>query len=68
MVTKSGTNQFHGTLLEFFRNDKLDARNFFAAKKPPLRLNQFGGYAGGPVIKNRTFILADMKAHASVEG
>jgi hypothetical protein len=56
VVTKSGTNQFHGTLLEFFRNDKLDARNFFATKKPPLRQNQFGAYAGGPVIKNRTFI------------
>ena len=56
VVTKSGTNQFHGTLFEFLRNDKLDARNFFATQKPPLRLNQFGVYAGGPIIKNRTFV------------
>ena len=56
VVTKSGTNEVHGTLLEFFRNDKLDARNFFAGAKPPLRQNQFGAYAGGPVIKNRTFV------------
>ncbi|MEP6536496.1 MAG: TonB-dependent receptor [Bryobacteraceae bacterium] len=56
VVTKSGTNELHGTLFEFLRNDKLDARNFFSAKKPPLRLNQFGAYAGGPVIKNRTFV------------
>ena len=56
VVTKSGTNELHGTLFEFLRNDKLDARNFFSAKKPPLRQNQFGAYAGGPVIKNRTFV------------
>jgi hypothetical protein len=60
--TKSGTNQLHGSAYEFLRNDKFDGTNFMAnrsgAKKPPLRQNQFGGTAGGPVIKNRTFFFA----------
>jgi hypothetical protein len=47
---KSGTNQVHGTLFEFLRNDKLDARNFFIAKKAPYRQNQFGFALGGPVV------------------
>ncbi len=61
-TTRSGTNQFKGSLYEFFRNEKLDARNFFAATRPPLRWNVFGGALGGPVIipklyngRNRTF-------------
>jgi hypothetical protein len=60
---KSGTNQLHGTLFEFFRNDKLDARGFFGAQKAPSRLNEFGATLGGPVYlpkvydgRNRTFI------------
>jgi hypothetical protein len=57
--TRAGTNQFHGSLYEFLRNDKLDAANFFAnrsgAAKPSYKQNQFGGTVGGPVIKNRTF-------------
>jgi len=55
LVTKSGTNQIHGTLYEFLRNDKLDARNAFATARLPLRYNQYGGSIGGPAIKNRTF-------------
>jgi len=55
LVTKSGTNQWHGTAYEFLRNDKFDARNTYAAKKLPLRYNQYGGSLGGPIIKNRTF-------------
>jgi hypothetical protein len=55
LVTKSGTNAIHGTLYEFFRNDKLDARNAFANVRLPLRYNQYGGTIGGPFIKNRTF-------------
>ncbi|MDZ7637014.1 MAG: carboxypeptidase regulatory-like domain-containing protein [Bryobacterales bacterium] len=54
-VTKSGTNQFHGTLFEFLRNEKLNARNFFSAGTPPFRRNQFGGTVGGPIIKEKTF-------------
>jgi hypothetical protein len=65
VVTKSGTNTVHGSLFEFFRNNDLDARNFFdPAVKPELRLNQFGGTIGGPVEipklyhgRNRTFWL-----------
>lgn len=55
VVTKSGTNEFHGALWEFLRNDALDARNAFAVSNPKLRRNQFGAAAGGPIIKNRTF-------------
>ncbi len=54
MTTKSGTNQFHGSAYEYFRNDKLDARNFFAASKPPYRYNLFGGSLGGPIRKDKT--------------
>ncbi len=55
LVTKSGTNEFHGTLYEFLRNDKFDARKTFAPRRLPLRYNQFGGSIGGPAIKDRTF-------------
>jgi hypothetical protein len=56
IVTKSGTNDFHGTGFEFLRNDNLDARNFFdPAKKPEFKRNQFGFAAGGPIIKDGTF-------------
>jgi len=55
LVSRSGTNTYHGTLYEFLRNDKLDARNTFAPTKAPLRYNQFGGSLGGPVIKDKTF-------------
>ena len=59
VTTKSGTNQFHGTLFEFFRNDKLDANNFFSNRnglpKPPLRWNQFGANLGGPIKRNKLF-------------
>ncbi|MBL8150367.1 MAG: TonB-dependent receptor, partial [Blastocatellia bacterium] len=62
IVTKSGTNEFHGSAFEFFRNDKLDARNFFNAKPNPktaFRNNQFGFSLGGPIIKNRTFFFSN---------
>ena len=55
LVTKSGTNEFHGTAYEFLRNDKFDARNTFATSKPPLRYNQYGTSLGGPILKNRLF-------------
>jgi hypothetical protein len=61
IVTKSGTNEFHGSLFEFFRNNALDARNFFNQKPDPqtaFRNNQFGGSLGGPVVRNRTFFFA----------
>lgn len=55
IVTKSGTNQFHGSLFEFLRNDKLNARIWNASSRPPLRRNQFGGAIGGPIVKDRAF-------------
>ena len=61
MTTRSGTNKYSGLLYENLRNDKLDARNFFAATKPPLRWNVFGGAMGGPVIKNRTFFFSHVE-------
>ncbi len=59
---KSGSNDFHGTVFEFIRNEKFDAKNFFdPADQPraPFKRNQFGFSAGGPIIKNRTFIFGD---------
>src|SRR5690242_17212802 len=60
---KSGGNQFHGTLFEFLRNDKLDATNFFTnaagQKKPAFHQNQFGAAVGGPIIHNKTFFFGD---------
>ncbi len=61
-VTKSGTNRYHGTVLEFLRNDIFDTRNYFDSPnkaKPPLRLNQYGGSLGGPVLKNRVFFFTN---------
>jgi hypothetical protein len=55
VAAKSGTNQFHGEAYEFLRNDKLDARNFFAPTRGIYRQNQFGGTLGGPIIKNKLF-------------
>jgi len=59
VTTKGGTNEFHGNLYEFFRNDKLNANSFFSnksnAKRPVFRFNQFGLTAGGPVVKNKVF-------------
>lgn len=66
IVTKSGTNEFHGTLYHFLRNDKLDARNTFATVRAPFRYNQYGGSLGGPVEipklysgRNRTFFFTN---------
>ncbi len=54
-VTKSGTNNFRGTLFEFLRNEKFNARNFFANDTPPFKRNQFGGTLGGPIVRDKTF-------------
>lgn len=54
-VTKSGTNEFHGTAFEFLRDEALNARNFFSATVPPFERHQFGGTAGGPLWRDRTF-------------
>jgi outer membrane receptor protein involved in Fe transport len=68
-ITRSGTNQFHGSVYEFLRNSALDARNFFdAAQIPPFKRNQFGGAVGGPIVKNRTFFFADYEGIRQSKG
>ena len=68
VITKSGTNEFHGSLFEYLRHDKLNANEFFANKsgqpRPTLRWNQFGGSLGGPVLKNRLFFFATYEGYA----
>ncbi|WP_031497116.1 TonB-dependent receptor [Bryobacter aggregatus] len=54
-VTRSGTNEFHGSAFEFIRNTQLDARYFFAAKRADFKRNQYGGTFGGPIVKNKLF-------------
>ncbi|HYZ83679.1 MAG TPA: carboxypeptidase regulatory-like domain-containing protein, partial [Bryobacteraceae bacterium] len=63
MVTRSGTNSIHGTVYEFFRNDKLDARNTFSATKPPFRYNQYGASGGAPIIRDRTFVFGNWEEY-----
>lgn len=62
IITKGGSNRYHGEVFEFFRNDALDANDYFANSltnpKVPLRMNQFGGNIGGPIIKNKLFLFA----------
>ncbi len=57
-ITRSGTNEFHGSLFEFLRNEKLNARSFFAPQVSPFKRNQFGGALGGPIRQNKTFFFA----------
>jgi len=59
LVTKSGTNQFHGDAFDFIRNYHLNARNFFSPTRDSLRRNQFGGTLGGPIVKDRTHFFAN---------
>ncbi len=82
VVTKSGTNALHGSLFEFLRNDKLDARNFFdhdlidpisgqtipGSGRGVLKQNEFGGTAGGPIRKNRLFFFGDYQGTREVRG
>ena len=66
VVTKSGGNQFHGSLFEYLRNSAVDAANFFdntIGQKAPLRLNQFGDSVGGPIVKNKTFFFASYEGY-----
>ena len=71
LTTKSGSNAFHGTAFEFFRHEALNARNLFAsasAPKPQFRRNQFGGVAGGPVRRDRTFFFVDYQGQRQTIG
>lgn len=64
VITKSGSNRFHGSAFEFLRNDAFDARNFFDLRDAaPLRLNQFGASAGGPIIKDKLFFFGSYEGY-----
>jgi Carboxypeptidase regulatory-like domain len=70
-VFKSGTNQFHGSIFEFLRNSALDSKNFFDDPTKPIpqfQRNQFGGSAGGPIKKNKTFFFGDYEELREVKG
>src|SRR5437016_1773401 len=67
-ITKSGTNGFHGDVFEFLRNDKFDAKNYFAPGKSELRRNQFGYTLGGPIWKNHLFFFSDYQGTRQVQG
>ena len=64
-ITKSGTNGFHGDAFEFLRNDKMDAKNYFAPSKSELRRNQFGYAAGGPVHQEQAVLVLGLPGHAA---
>ncbi len=71
VILKSGTNQFHGTVYEFFRNAAMDARNFFDdpnSNKPKFQQNQFGFSLGGPIKNDRTFFFVDYEGRRRQEG
>ena len=68
VTTKSGSNKFHGSLFEFFRNTNLDARSYFATKVEKFNLNQFGGSLGGPIQKDKTFFFLDYQAKMQRKG
>ena len=67
-VTKSGTNRFHGTLFEFYRNQGMDARNYFDSTKAELKQHQFGGVFGGPIWKDKIFFFTDFQQTRQVAG
>ena len=68
IITRSGTNHIHGTLWEFLRNDVLDANNYFAQTKEPLKQNQFGAAAGGPLKRDKTFIFGFYEGFLNRQG
>ena len=63
ILTKSGTNEFHGSLFENFQSNSLNAKDPFLAQKPPFTYNQFGGSAGGPIVKNKVFLFGDYEGY-----
>src|ERR1700682_6400 len=68
VTTKSGSDRFHGSLFEFFRNTKLDARSYFAPTREQFNLNQFGGALGGPIRKGKTFFFVDYQGKRQRHG
>ena len=68
IITRSGGNQFHGSLWEFLRNDAFDATNYFASSVEPLKQNQFGGRFGGPIVKDKTFFFGYYEGFRNHQG
>jgi hypothetical protein len=71
LVTRSGTNEYHGTAYEFFRNDSLDAKPYFTNQgkpKPEFRYNQYGAALGGPIIHDRSFFFANYEQYSYIQG
>ena len=68
IITRSGTNSFHGALWEFLRNDAADATNYFATRTEPLKQNQFGGTFGGPLRKDKTFFFGFYEGYRNRQG
>ncbi|HTZ57805.1 MAG TPA: TonB-dependent receptor [Acidobacteriaceae bacterium] len=68
VVTKSGTNQFHGTVFNFLRNTDLDARNYYSPTRGVFIQNQFGGTVGGPIRRNKIFFFADYQGTRQILG
>jgi hypothetical protein len=68
VVTKSGTNEFHGNAFEFLRNTDLDARNFFSPTRGIFQQNQFGGTFGGPILRKKVFFFADYQGTRMKQG
>src|ERR1700678_3540926 len=68
VITKSGSNAFHGDLFEFLRNTDLDARNYFSPTRGAFDQNQFGGTVGGPIRKNKIFFFADYQGTRQIQG
>jgi hypothetical protein len=68
VITKSGTNQFHGDAFEFLRNTDLDARNYFSPTRATYIQNQFGGTVGGPIVRNKIFFFSDYQGSRQIQG
>jgi len=68
LISKSGTNQFHGTLFDFLRNTSLNSSSYFSPINPKYIRNQFGGSLGGPIIKNKTFFFFDYQGTRNIQG
>jgi hypothetical protein len=70
VITKSGTNEYHGSVFEYFRNDALDSLDYFETSKQPLRLNQFGGNLSGPIVRNKIFFFVNYegdRTHVTIQ-
>ena len=68
IVTKSGTNQLHGSAYEFYRGDRFDSKNFFAPTKPEYERNQFGATGGGPMMRNKVFVFGAYEGLRTTQG